>query len=716
MVMSLAFLLGLMASASVASPLAVRDGAEHRCGAREISLTERQLGPGQGSPGEGQGVNDDGKNITMGTYIYFCPSRCGKFPPDKSGQDEIERINVAFQGSITFKLTKITHVEDPRCSSGLVNENDIDSLKEKIYLGNVGDAHILYVDTNQGAGVKGVALMPTSGMDIAASIQRKDGAAVAMDTLPGYNEFCSGGRNRARGLSESFLGRLLRRQGGGDKGGALEGSSITAAHELAHTLGMAHLGGNQKRQLGGGVRNIMEPEAVFSAMYAFNSGQLKEMRKMADKALWVRPVDKALKVRSVDKILKVRPVDKILKVRPADKALKVRPVDKALKVRSVDKILKVQSVDKALKVQSVDKILKVRPVDKALQFQPEGVTAPNFQVTALNPRMEYKALDFQTKEMTTAVRGDPAPADPPSPDPAPLRPLGENSGAPQNPGGVLRPIGSEPGLNDGPSQPQLESPGNNGLQGLGSGKPIGFGPGLNDGPSQPQLESPGDNGLQEPSFGKPIGFGPSLNDGPSQPQLESPGNNGLQGLGSGEPIGFGPSLNDGPSQPQLESPGNNGLQELGFGEPNGFGPGLDDGLSQSQQATSGGYGQEGPVLWEPAESAPDMGDFMALYSPGPDELAPRADSPGSDGTNDFSEFISNNFHVRAQPEEEANESDLVHINRRDGAETAPDEPALVHINRRDGAETATDEPALVHINRRDGAKTATDEPALVHIN
>ncbi|OAR00308.1 hypothetical protein LLEC1_01023 [Akanthomyces lecanii] len=220
---------GLLTSAALASPLDLRSQHVHHCGTRSISSEERELLKRQ------QPLPDNGELITLGCVVHFCCGGSGDCPPS---------------AKIEFKLEKITHINDARCTTRLEDNQAMDSLKARVHQGNTSTLNLVYLPTNEGPGVKGMCVLPEPNVDIASNIGSTDGCVIAMDTLPGASN---------------------TRRDAGD----IMGIKVTTTHEMGHWLSLPHetrggqspsqdsserfSGGSLRGRSGGAVRNIMEP-------------------------------------------------------------------------------------------------------------------------------------------------------------------------------------------------------------------------------------------------------------------------------------------------------------------------------------------------------------------------------------------------------------------------------------------------------------------------
>lgn len=186
---------------------------------------------------------------------------------DNVAQEAADQMNSFIDGSkIQFILQNVSRIDNARCVAGLEKNQAMDALKAEVHQGNTSTLNIVYVPTNQGAGVKGVCVVPQPGSDIAQAIGSSDGCVVAMDTLPDDNggngadgvQGGQGGSNGGGGQFGGLFGRLFRRQSGG---GDASGASTTTTHEMGHWLSLQHSGEGGVR--GGGVGNIMEAVSVY---------------------------------------------------------------------------------------------------------------------------------------------------------------------------------------------------------------------------------------------------------------------------------------------------------------------------------------------------------------------------------------------------------------------------------------------------------------------
>ncbi|EXU94558.1 peptidase M12 family protein, partial [Metarhizium robertsii] len=265
---------GLMASVSVAGPMEIRGQVEHHCATRGLSLEDQELFTRHASQ------PDDGQEINLGCVLHLCCGQGGECPPDSVAQETVEDMNgLLAKGKIKFTLQNISRINDPRCTAGVTNNGAMDALKSQVHQGNTSTLNVVYVPTNQGAGVKGMCVVPQPGTDIASSIGGADGCVVAMDTLPKDN-----GGNDVNG----HVGGSNGGSGGGN--GQLSGAFTTTTHEMGHWLGENHVNGGSKggfsggllrRQGGGSTGNIMEPVSMPGKQYSFSQAQLKRMRQMA---------------------------------------------------------------------------------------------------------------------------------------------------------------------------------------------------------------------------------------------------------------------------------------------------------------------------------------------------------------------------------------------------------------------------------------------------
>ncbi|KAG8416341.1 hypothetical protein J3458_006933 [Metarhizium acridum] len=285
---------GLMASVSVAGPMEIR-GVEHHCATRSISPEERELFTRQSNQ------PDDGQEINLGCVLHFCCGQGGECPPDSVAEKTVEDMNELFAGGkIRFNLQNVSRINDPRCTAGVTDNRSMDQLKSQVHQGNTSTLNVVYVPTNQGAGVKGMCVVPQPGMDIAAGIGGADGCVVAMDTLPKDNggnggNADNGGNGRPGGNTGNAGGsgrpggpfsRLFSRQGLGGGDAHLSGALITTIHETGHWLGENHVGGGfqggfSRRQGGGSTGNVMEPVSMPNKQYSFSQDQFQRMRRMA---------------------------------------------------------------------------------------------------------------------------------------------------------------------------------------------------------------------------------------------------------------------------------------------------------------------------------------------------------------------------------------------------------------------------------------------------
>lgn len=273
---------GLMAAACIANPMDMTSRPVHYCGARSVSAEEREIFKRQGSQ------PDNGADINLGCVVHLCcvqgakcPSvsrdleyieRRAKFPmltlyvKDSVAQKAVDQMNAFLDGSkIKFTMQNISRIDDARCTAGLTDGQAMDSLKAEVHQGNTSTLNIVYLPTNQGAGVKGVCVLPQPGTNIARSIGNKDGCVVAMDTLPNESRGNggTGEGNPPGGLLGGLLGGLFGRQSG--TGINTRQASPTTTHEMGHWLSLPHAG--QGGQTGGaGVRNIMDAVSVYVSL------------------------------------------------------------------------------------------------------------------------------------------------------------------------------------------------------------------------------------------------------------------------------------------------------------------------------------------------------------------------------------------------------------------------------------------------------------------
>lgn len=164
-------------------------------------------------------------------------------------------MNSVLEGSgISFNLENVSRTTNNLCASGLANVQTFDSLKAELHQGNASTLNIVYVQTNQGRGLKGMCTMPPPGIDVASKIGRRDGCVVAMDTLPRGN--------------------------GSDSIDGVGGVLITTTHEMGHWLTLEHVkeagealgpGGQAggvfgrlfRRRRGSSIGNVMEPWSMY---------------------------------------------------------------------------------------------------------------------------------------------------------------------------------------------------------------------------------------------------------------------------------------------------------------------------------------------------------------------------------------------------------------------------------------------------------------------
>lgn len=163
----------------------------------------------------------------------------------------VDMNSVIARADMSFELVNVTRINDNGCNSGLTNQQGIDALKTRHYIGGPETLNLVVVPTNLGSGVKGVCIVPQVGMDL-QYIKGHDGCAVAVDTLPGQR----GGQGRP-----SIWGRLLRRQGPikPDDGARLTGMQNTITHEMGHWSSLSHSQGGNGQQDG----DIMEASSQY---------------------------------------------------------------------------------------------------------------------------------------------------------------------------------------------------------------------------------------------------------------------------------------------------------------------------------------------------------------------------------------------------------------------------------------------------------------------
>ncbi|OAQ69237.1 metalloprotease 1 [Pochonia chlamydosporia 170] len=266
---------GLMAAACVANPMDMTSRPVHYCGARSVSAEEREIFKRQGSQ------PDNGADINLGCVVHLCCVQGAKCPSDSVAQKAVDQMNAFLDGSkIKFTMQNVSRIDDARCTAGLTNGQAMDSLKAEVHQGNTSTLNIVYLPTNQGAGVKGVCVLPQPGTNIARSIGNKDGCVVAMDTLPNESRGNggTGEGNPPGGQLGGLLGSLFGRQSG--TGINTRQASPTTTHEMGHWLSLPHAGlGGQTG--GAGVRNIMDAVSVNGVQYKFSQAQFDQMRQAA---------------------------------------------------------------------------------------------------------------------------------------------------------------------------------------------------------------------------------------------------------------------------------------------------------------------------------------------------------------------------------------------------------------------------------------------------
>ncbi|KAM4061415.1 Metallopeptidase, catalytic domain protein [Hirsutella rhossiliensis] len=187
---------GVMASVTMAGTIDTRSQPGHSCGTRDLSPEERMMFKRQ------RPQPDDNQLIELGAAMTFCCSGAN-CPSDNVAQNAVDQMNSFYKMcNIQFNLQNVSQTQDQRCQAGLQDNAAMDNLKSQVHTGNTSTLNIVYVNTNQGAGVKGVCVIPQPQTNIAQAVGSKDGCVVATDTLPKHN-----GGNDADGGGGAKKGR-----------------------------------------------------------------------------------------------------------------------------------------------------------------------------------------------------------------------------------------------------------------------------------------------------------------------------------------------------------------------------------------------------------------------------------------------------------------------------------------------------------------------------